>query len=72
MTNIVLSEKELEFLSQAALVFDGAVADESINLSHSAEIATFLISICGKNAKLTDTQKQTLRDAYSVLQKILI
>ncbi|MCF6777909.1 hypothetical protein L3V83_15175 [Thiotrichales bacterium 19X7-9] len=70
MTNIVLSEKELEFLSQAALVFDGAIADECINLNHIAEVATFIVGICGKNAKLTDTQKQALRDAYSVLQKI--
>ncbi|MCF6768368.1 hypothetical protein L3V86_08330 [Thiotrichales bacterium 19S11-10] len=69
MDSIKLSEKELEFLSQAALAFDNAIAEEKTELNYIAEITTFLIAIYGKNANLSDAQRQTLRDAYSILIK---
>ena len=67
MKKIDLSEIELEFIANAALVFDGIIAEEKADLSHIAEVARFLIGLYGKGADLSDDDKETLRRAYKVL-----
>ncbi|MBK2124838.1 hypothetical protein [Fangia hongkongensis] len=67
MKKIPLSEIELEFIANAALAFDGMIADEQADLSHIAEIARFLIGLYGKGADLSEDEKAILRQAYKIL-----
>lgn len=64
---IQLSDIELEFIANTALVFDGIIAEEKSDLSHIAEIARFLIGLYGKGADLSEDDKETLRRAYKIL-----
>ncbi|WP_192485236.1 MULTISPECIES: hypothetical protein [Cysteiniphilum] len=66
-TKIDLSDLELEFIANAALAFDGMIADEQADLSHIAEIARFLVGLYGKGADLSEDEKKVLRVAYRVL-----
>jgi len=54
---IPLSDLELEFIANAALAFDGMIADEQADLSHIAEIARFLVGLYGKGADLLEDDK---------------
>lgn len=62
-----LSDIELEFIANAALAFDGMIAEERANLEQIAEISRFLIAIYAKNANLSDDEKAILRQAYRAL-----
>ncbi|WP_440993601.1 hypothetical protein [Cysteiniphilum litorale] len=62
-----LSDIELEFIANAALAFDGMIAEEQANLEQIAEISRFLIAIYAKNANLSDDEKAILRQAYKIL-----
>ena len=62
-----LSDIELEFIANAALAFDGMIAEERVNLEQIAEISRFLIAIYAKNANLSDDEKAILRQAYRAL-----
>ena len=64
---IPLSDLELEFIANAALAFDGMIADEQADLSHIAEIARFLVGLYGKGASLSEDETRVLRVAYRVL-----
>ncbi|WP_395947708.1 hypothetical protein [Caedibacter taeniospiralis] len=67
MKKLLLSDLELEFIANAALAFDGMIADEQADLSHIAEIARFLVGLYGKGASLSEDEKRVLRVAYRVL-----
>ena len=62
------SDLELEFISNAALVFDDMIANEQADLSHIAEIARFFIGLYGKGADLSEDKKIVLRTAYRILE----
>lgn len=62
-----LSDIELEFIANAALAFDGMIAEEQANLEQIAEISRFLVAIYAKNANLSDDEKAILRRAYKAL-----
>ena len=62
-----LSDIELEFIANAALAFDGMIAEEQANLEQIAEISRFLIAIYAKNANLSGDEKAVLRQAYRAL-----
>ncbi|MFZ9035618.1 MAG: hypothetical protein ACO2ZM_05830 [Francisellaceae bacterium] len=68
MAQTHLSEEELEFIANAAMAFDGMIAEEAVDLAYIAEIARFLITIYAKSTKLSEQEKNALRLAYKVLR----
>jgi hypothetical protein len=64
---IPLSDLELEFIANAALAFDGMIADEQADLSHIAEITRFLVGLYDKGASLWEDEKEIFRRAYRVI-----
>ena len=62
-----LSEIELEFISNAAIAFDGMIAEKNASLDQIAEISRFLIGLYGKSKQLSETDRKVFRDAYMKL-----
>jgi hypothetical protein len=66
---IKLNESQQNFIATAALVFDGMIADSEANLNEVSEILSFLLSLYGFNAPISDADKSALRKAYKIIQK---
>ena len=66
---INFDEKQLEFISNTALLLNGVIAKSEINLSELSEILSFLISVYGINAPLNESDKSVLRQCYKIIQK---
>ena len=66
---IKLNESQQNFIATAALVFDGMIADSEANLNEVSEILSFLLSLYGFNAPISEADKSVLRKAYKIIQK---
>ncbi|MCF6777623.1 hypothetical protein L3V83_13720 [Thiotrichales bacterium 19X7-9] len=66
---IKLNESQQDFIASAALIFDGMIAESEANLNEVSEILSFLLSLYGFNAPITEADKSVLRQAYKIIQK---